>query len=90
MCEIYRIFSSEWSHTHDFSDSAMIELFNHESYGTKLTEKNGFALGKKWMNVTVSAWKEDIQAGLLFKIELLEDPTFPKWWIESIVSKIII
>ena len=87
MCEVYRIFSKEWSHTHDFSDNAMVELFNHESYGTKLSEKNGFALDKKWMNFTVAAWKEDIQAGLLFKIELLNDPTFPKWWIESVLSK---
>ena len=37
-----------------------------------------------------AAWKEDIQAGLLFKIELHNDPTFPKWWIESVLSKIII
>jgi len=62
----------------------MIELFNNESYGTPLSSKNGFALGKKWLNVHVKMWREDIQTGILFKKELYEDPKFPHWWLDSI------
>ncbi len=84
MCDIYRIFSKDWEHLHDFSDQSMIELFNHESYGLPISPKNGFALGKKWLNVHVKMWIEDIEGGLLFKKELYEDPKFPHWWLDSI------
>jgi hypothetical protein len=68
----------------DFSDQALIELFNHESYGTPLSPNNGYALGKKWLNVHVAMWKEDIRDGFLFKKELYDDPKFPHWWLDSI------
>jgi hypothetical protein len=84
MCEVYRIFSKHWEHMLDFSDQALIELFNHESYGTPISEHNGYALGKKWLNVHVTIWKEDIRDGFLFKKELYDDPKFPHWWLDSI------
>lgn len=76
MCEVYRIFSKEWSHTHDFSDNAMVELFNHESYGTKLSEKNGFALGKKWMNVTVPLGKKIFKLDYFSKLNYIMTQLF--------------
>jgi hypothetical protein len=84
MTEIYRIFSKDWEAFHDFSDEAKIELFNHESYGLPISPKNGYALGKKWLNVQVSMWLEDIENGLLFKHELYSDPKYPEWWLDGI------
>lgn len=47
MAEVYKTFAEPWLHTHDFSDDALIALFNNESYGTPVDEsKNGFSLGK--------------------------------------------
>jgi len=84
MCEVYRIFSKDWEHLYDFSDQSKIDLFNHESYGLPIQNNNGYALGKKWLNVQVSMWKEDMESGIFFKFELYQDSKFPHWWLDSI------
>lgn len=85
-CEVYLIFARPWLESLDVSPEAMEEMFRHESHGKPVGDRNGFAVGKKWLNVQVSAWKEDIAAGLLTKQELLEDETFPKWWIRGVLD----
>jgi hypothetical protein len=66
---------------------ALIELYNYESYGGQLCKKtNGFMHGKKWLNLNVTMWKEDIEAGLLFKFELYQDSKFPHWWLDNVLS----
>lgn len=84
MCDVYRVFSKDWEHIGDYSDDAMLELYNAESRGTPVRELNGFYIGKRWLNVTVSMWKEDMEKGLLFKKELYADEKFPHWWLDSI------
>lgn len=84
MSELYKVFAKDWEHLCDFSDEMLIELYNSESYGTTVSPKNGFALGKKWLSVNVKMWKEDIKIGTLFKKELYEDPKFPHWWLDSV------
>jgi hypothetical protein len=84
MAELYRLFAKDWEQCLDFSDQALVELYNHESYGQPISQSNGFMHGKKWLNVTVSMWKEDVAQGLLFKHELYEDPKFPHWWLDNI------
>ncbi len=88
MSEIYRIFSRDYEHFCDFSDDSLIELFNSESYGTRVSPTNGFFVGKKMLNVTVKMWTEDLKSGILFKKELYEDGTFPHWWLDSVLKKI--
>lgn len=39
------------------------------------------------MDVTIAMWKEDYCSGLLSKYDLLNDSTFPEWWITSVVDK---
>jgi hypothetical protein len=74
----------------DFSDEALIELYNYESYGGSTPKSNnGFYHGKKWLNVNVAMWKEDIEAGVLIKYELYLDEKFPHWWLDSVLSGII-
>ena len=64
----------------------MIDLFNNESYGTPVKPKNGYSLGKKWMDVTISMWLEDIDSGLLRRSELYEDEKFPHWWLDNVLK----
>jgi len=87
MSEVYKIFAKDWEHLHDFSDEMLVELFNGESYGTPVSSKNGFALGKKWLNVTTKMWFEDLKMGTLFKCELYADKKFPKWWLDQLFKK---
>lgn len=87
MAGLYRIFAKDWEHVLDFGDEMLIELFNVESFGGRTSPKNGYAVGKQWLNVHVKMWKEDIDNGTLFKIELYEDEKFPHWWLDSIFKK---
>jgi len=84
MCSVYRVFGRDWEHLFDYSDEMLVEMFNHESLGLPISEKNGFAHGKKWLSVNVAMWKEGIEERTLFKFELYEDPKFPHWWLDSI------
>lgn len=52
-------------------------------------EKNGYLLGKKWMDVTISMWREDMPRGMgAFKWELYQDPFFGeyKWWLDKVLK----
>ncbi len=95
MCGIYRIFADEFEGL-DFSDTAMLEMFNAETYGG-ITPSflNGFAQGKKWLSVQIAMWKKDIityssfgqLSRTLFVEELYEDSKYPHWWLDSIFNK---
>ena len=53
MSELYRLFGSQWQNL-DFSDDALIEMFNSESYGTEVDKnKNGFYIGKQLWGAVV-------------------------------------
>lgn len=88
--ELYKHFGKDWSGL-DWSDRALIDAYNAESYGTptpfELTvSRNGYYIGKQWMGVSVSMWNEDIGKGLLGRRELYEDPSFPHWWLDSVLK----
>ena len=84
MAELYKRFASDFEFA-DFSNSAEIEMFNWESRGVPIADKNinGFALGKKWMDVTVAMWLEDISKGLLYPRELMDD-NYPEWFLRKV------
>lgn len=69
----------------DFSPEAELEMYMHESNGKPLTSErtNGFAMGKKIMDITVAAWKEDIYEMQLFVHELIEDG-YPEWFLKKV------
>ena len=89
--EIYRLFVDP-SEQADFSEQAAREMFRYESTGEGLLKStlferypiNGFALGKKRLNIQVSSWKKDISSGLLDKRELYKDGKYPAWWLDSV------
>jgi hypothetical protein len=85
MSELYRHFARSWAQSLDFSDEALLSLYNHESYGTELSENNGFAVGKKYLNLQVTMWREDLRRGWLAKWELYETD-LPNWWFDSILD----
>lgn len=85
MAVLYKHFAREFGDL-DFSDEAQVELFNAESYGTKVSKQNGFSVGKTYLNVQVTMWREDIDNGTLFKCELYNDPNYPHWWLDSILK----
>jgi hypothetical protein len=88
MCEVYKYFSRDWSSFSDYSEESMLELYISESYGdVQCEDSNGYYLGKKWLSVTVSMWKEDMQKGTLFLKELYDDPEIPDWWLDKVFKK---
>jgi len=85
MCEIYKYFASSWEQSLDYSEESMLELYLSESYGdVDCQNNNGYYVGKRWLNVNVAMWKEDIKKGLLTKYELYSDPQIPDWWLDKI------
>lgn len=92
MCEVYRLFAQDWASCSTFTDDDIIELYNHESYGSPLRQHepgkpgNGFALGKRWLDVTLAMWLEDIRDGILRRSELYEDGKFPHWWLDRVLN----
>ena len=86
MSELYRVFAEDWKHVLDFSDESLLELYNYESYGGRIDAKNGFAVGKKYLNLHVTEWREEIKQGMLFKHELYNDPSLPHWWLDSVLK----
>ena len=83
MAEIYKRFAKGYPQA-DFSNEAAIAMYAHETHGNNLerTDKiNGFELGKKWMDVTLAMWREDIPQGLLTVKELLDDG-YQEWFLK--------
>ncbi len=54
-------------------------------FDVDVDKPNGYAIGKRWMEVTVRMWREDISKGLLFTWELYEDGRFPHWWLDEVL-----
>jgi len=96
MCEVYRIFGQEFEGL-DFSDQAMLDMFNSESNGSVTpTPNNGFAQGKKWLSVQVAMWKEDMIVTVEDMLdskktlcigELYADGKYPHWWLDSVFKQ---
>lgn len=87
MSELYRHFAREMGEL-DFSDEALVNLYNTESYGGVLTPKNGFAVGKQYLNLQVTMWREDIRRGWISKQELYKDENYPEWWLDSVLANL--
>jgi hypothetical protein len=88
MVPIYETFVRDFRDGLDFSEDMLYELYNSESYGGRCSPRNGYHHGKKWMDVTVAMWREDIRLGTLFRFELYQDPTFPDWWLDRVLANI--
>ena len=89
MVDMYKHFARHLEQL-DWSEEALEVMYTSESFGSpppsEVPESNGYKQGKKWMDVTVSMWKEDF-GSTLFVRELYEDSTYPHWWLDKVVFK---
>ena len=88
MAEMYKRFAVDFQFA-DFSEKAKEDMYLFESKGTPLPAgiENGYALGKKWMDVTIAMWREDLKSGILFRHELLDNSQgdgYPEWFLTKI------
>jgi hypothetical protein len=84
MADMYRRFAVDYPAA-DWSEEAALAMYLHESTGAPMPDarSNGYALGKKWMDVTVAGWKEEIpQMGLL--VSELQADGYPDWFLERV------
>ena len=86
MAEIYKRFAVDFPHA-DFGHEAALAMFRHETHGEPLPQVrgigNGFALGKKLMDISIAGWREEIiQMGL--RVEELIDDGYPEWFLERV------
>lgn len=95
IAEAYRYFCGNLNA--DFSESAMKDMYSYETFGHPKIKYdqlyngnyNGFAVGKHWMDVTISMWLEDLKSGNLTKYELYSDASIPEF-VKNIVNKLYI
>ena len=81
MASYYIRFAKDHMDICDFSDEAAKAMFDYESKGIgdlsmsifSREKLNGYAVGKHWMDVTVSMWKDSLKTGHLIIKELLND-----------------
>lgn len=99
MCNIYKLFATGWEC--DFSYQAMVDMYNYETYGVgdisitgfNATGKlpNGYAVGKKWLNVTVSMWLDELytsREGWCNTLSrIYNDGKYPKEWLDDIFEE---
>lgn len=86
MAGVYRYFARHWPLL-DFSDTALVALYENETFGRgKVAPDNGFAVGKKWMDVTLAQWREDMWR-TLWPWELYADAAFPHWWLDRVLPE---
>lgn len=74
----------------DFSEQAMLEMFEAETYGTKHDLRhNGYSFGKKAMDITLAAWREDLLLGNITKYELwseYEEYSFEREFVQELIK----
>ncbi len=75
--------------TLDESEEAAMAAYAFESRGEcSDLSRNAYAVGKSWANVQVAEWKQGLAEGLFLREEFLEDPTLPRWWVESVLDRL--
>jgi hypothetical protein len=87
MIDVYGIFTRDIEEHLDFSDDMLLEMYQAESVGGDCHHRNGFYHGKKFMDVSVKMWREDMSKGTLFLCELYDDPLLPNWWLDKIFGR---
>lgn len=97
MQPIYRYFAGEEDYL-DFSEESAIRAYLWETRGEGNFKsnlfnndvKNGYVIGKHWMDVTVGMWLQDIRSGWLKKSELYEEEELKPfhWWLDKVLKRL--
>lgn len=87
LAAVYRRFA-ERNPNYNFSIDALIECYNNETHGSPTTiPNNGYIIGKKWKDLTIQTWREDISAGYFCKAEYITP--LSRWYAEPALSTVI-
>uniref|UniRef100_A0A6M3KGL3 Uncharacterized protein n=1 Tax=viral metagenome TaxID=1070528 RepID=A0A6M3KGL3_9ZZZZ len=105
IADIYKIFAQdENKESLDFSPEALQKMFDYESNGDgnvnvesqhleylKTGKKvNGYSVGKKFMDITISSWIDTVKnPGWLAFMEELYCDEFPWWWLDKIFKDFV-
>jgi len=92
MTRVYRLFAVG---DYDFSEKAFNDMYAYETHGEGGFGKiftptdNGYFIGKKLLNITVSMWMERMNTPgwYYFLKELYQE--FPTWWLDKIFKNVI-
>lgn len=98
MAKIYKIFAKDWIEICDFSEKSALEMYEYETLGKgniakgifpnpKSGKYNGYAVGKRWMDIMIKLWKEAHDEGLFPLRDLYKDKKYPHWWLDRIFGK---
>lgn len=88
MSQVYLYFARDYLDHLTFTDDMLVELYTYESTGKgSLSESNGYAMGKRNIDIAVAAWTDDLNNGMLFLHELYEDENLPHWFLDKVLSQ---
>ena len=102
MVDVYEQFTEQDNSSLDFSDEALLEMYIYESTGNGNVDSrhdeylktgrkvNGYAVGKKWMDVTFAMWKKEVDYyGWCFAIYQLMCfyDKIPGWMVKLALDK---
>jgi glucose/arabinose dehydrogenase len=75
---LYRWIAREWPAL-DWSNAAALGMFAYESRGLALADpwRNGFFVGKHWLDWQITEWRLGIREGTTTRHELRTDATLP-------------
>jgi len=97
MIPLYKRFAG--GNNYDFSDKALEEMYKYETFGEgninnsifNTINLNGYFIGKKWLNLTVTMWLNDFQkpGWVHFLKDIYSDKSLPRWWLKKIFKNLI-
>lgn len=71
---IYSYFKLENCDNLDYSEKAIVEMFEHESLGKEInTKTNGYYHCKRNLDITLANWTETLKDGLTTKYEIMSN-----------------
>lgn len=73
---------------YDFSIEALIACHEYESNGGQEPKNNGYLIGKKWLDLSIETWRQDIMKGDSCKAEFITPIT--RWYVEPAMKDWIV
>jgi hypothetical protein len=89
MASVYRRAAGGKLCGYDFSLDSLVECYNNETFGTKVSSKrNGYIFGKWNKDIAITTWREDILKGDSCKVEYYTPIT--KWYAEPALKNLVV
>lgn len=70
----------------DSSNDALYEAYQYETKGIQIDNpRNAYLIGKRYLNLNIQMWREDIKKGYLLKEELYRG-VFSKKYLDKVLG----